>query len=457
MTSKPDTLSESKGKAIPHNLDAEKTVLSCMTLSLDCAGTVLETLTFESFYKLEHQEICKALSELYDNNQLGDLLLLEDYLTKKGRLTKCGGINVVSEVINFTTTSANLDYYINIILEKSIYRNLIEVTSNTLNDCYTAQSDIQEIIDNAEKNIIAISSKNVKNDFVPIKQLVKSSIEKIEFILKSKGALTGIGSGFIELDKHTLGFQAADVVIIAARPSMGKTALALNIALNAALNGAGVAIFSLEMPKTSLVSRLLFSQARVSTQKLTQGVLSKEDGAKLQQAVGILADLPIFIDDTSGANVMELRGKARRLKAKEDIKLIIIDYLQLMSGGKARAENRQQEVSDMSRGIKALARELNVPILILSQLSRGVESRQDKKPVLSDLRESGAIEQDADLVLLLTRKEYYNPDDEPGKADLHLAKHRNGPTANIRLQWNSQYTTFSNLADVPEPDELVGV
>ncbi|OVE73611.1 replicative DNA helicase [bacterium B13(2017)] len=442
-----EPISDTKRRIVPHNIDAEKSVLSAMTLSLDATATAINKLASESFYKLEHRELFNALIELFDVNQVADLVILEDHLTKKGKLEPAGGIQYISEVINYSSTSANLEYYISLINEKSLFRQLIETSSSILTDCYNPQSDINNLIDLAEKKIFDIAKHHLKKDFVVIRDLIKNSIEKAEQLLNLKESVSGLSTGFSELDKKTLGFQPSDMIVLAARPSMGKTALALNIAEYIAIKQEqAVGIFSLEMAKDQLVFRLLCSNAKISIQKLRAGFISKSEGTVLQLAAGRLAEAPIYVDDTPGITLMELRGKARRLKAKADVKLIIIDYLQLLSSRAIRYEGRQQEISDISRSIKELARELNIPIIILSQLNRAVEQRTDHRPMLSDLRESGAIEQDADVVLLLTRREYYNPEDEPGTADLILAKQRNGPTGEMKLQWNSEYTRFSNLA-----------
>jgi replicative DNA helicase len=427
-----------------------------MTLTLDAAATALHALRAESFYKLEHREIFTALGDLYEKNLLGDLVVLEDHLARKGKLQAAGGVEYLSTIINYVSTTANLDHHVRIVTEKAFFRRLIQTSTEITTQCFDPQTDINELIDRAEKKIFEIAQNRIESDFVSIKELIPSSVEKVEQLLNLNESVTGIETGFKELDQKTLGLQPSDMIVVASRPSMGKTSLAMNIAEHVALNKKEpVGVFSLEMSRDQLVFRMLCSHARVSIQKLRTGFISKSQGADLQLSAGRLSEAPVFIDDTPGISIMELRGKARRIKARTDCKLLIIDYLQLLTSHNSRgAEGRQQEISEISRSIKALARELKIPIIILSQLNRAVEQRTDHRPMLSDLRESGAIEQDADVVLLLTRKSYYDPEDEPGTADLILAKQRNGPTGDIKMQWNSEYTRFGNLSRHPDSEML---
>jgi len=438
-------------RAIPHNLEAEKSVLGAMTLTLDAAGEAMQALNAEDFLKLEHREIFDALVELYAVGQLGDAVSLVECLTKRGRLEQAGNVTYVSEIIAFVATGAHLEYHLQIVKEKSTLRKLIDSATQIVTDSFKPESNISDLLNLAEKKIFEIAQTKIHRDFVPIKDLIKSSIEKAEELFNLKDQLTGIPSGFDDLDNKTSGFQTSDLIVLAARPSMGKTALALNFVEHASVQlGHTSAVFSLEMSKEQIVFRLLCSNAQVSYQKLRSGFASKEDFTHLANAASRLAEAPIYIDDTPGITLMELRGKARRLKAKTDCKLFMIDYLQLMTSGQRRAEGRQQEISDISRSLKELARELDCPVVILSQLNRAVESRNDRRPVLSDLRESGAIEQDADIVMLLTRKEYYNADDEPGMADLIIAKQRNGPVGDIKLYFNKEFAKFGNLSFASE-------
>ncbi|MBN2144369.1 MAG: replicative DNA helicase [Candidatus Aureabacteria bacterium] len=443
-----DLLSISQGKNLPYNLEAEKSVLGAMTLTLDAVATASNLLISESFYKPEHQEIFKSLTSLFEQNATGDLVALVDDLTKKGKLSQAGGSSYLSEIVNYVTTTANLEHHINIISEKYILRKLADVTTSLATECFNPRIELTELLDQAEKKIFAIGQSKIQRDFIPIKDLMRNSMDMVEQLFNLKHAVTGLGTGFYKLDEMTSGLQPSDMIVLASRPSMGKTAFALNILEHVALvEKKPVGFFSLEMSKEQVVMRLLCSHARVSSQKLRTGFLPKHDYPKLSNSGGRLADSPIYIDDTPGISIMELRGKARRLKAKTDCQLLMIDYLQLMTSGMGRNyEGRQQEISDISRAIKSLARELNIPIFILSQLNRLVELRKDHEPMLSDLRESGAIEQDADVVLLLTRKDYYEETDDPGKAQFNLSKQRNGPTGKFELVFNKECTRFENMA-----------
>jgi len=358
-------------------------------------------------------------------------------------------VTYISSVIDFVPTSANVEHYSQIVKEKGILRKLIRNATQIIHESYESTGQIEDIVDKAEKLIFEIADLKHKSKSVLIKELVRESIETLDKLYKRKEHITGIATGFREFDKMTSGLQKADLIIVAGRPSMGKSGLAVSIAENAAIeNKKSVAIFSLEMSKEQLVQRMLCSQARVDAHKVRSGFLAPPDWPKLTAAAGKLSESKIFIDDTPAISALELRAKARRLKANHDVDLIILDYLQLMRGS-SKTDNRQQEISEISRSIKALARELNVPIIALSQLSRAVESRQDHRPQLSDLRESGAIEQDADVVVLLMREEYYEPTEEnKGVADVHIAKQRNGPVGTIKLSFIKEYVRFENLAFV---------
>jgi len=436
------------GRTVPHNLDAEKSVLSAMTLTLEGTALTLQLLKPDYFHRLEHQELFIALSDLFTKNILGDVVTIVDHLSKKGRLSQAGGASLVSEIVGFAATPAHLEHHISIVREKALLRSLIQTSTSIITDCYSVGADLTILLDQVERKVFEITQVKIERDFVPIKDLIQHSIEKAEQLYSLKNAVTGVSSGFSKVDQMTSGLQPSDMIVLAARPSMGKTAMALNVVEHVALNEQkSVGIFSLEMSKEQVVFRLLCSHARISSQKIRSGYLKKEDFPKLENAYSRLRTAPIYVDDTPGISVMELRAKARRLKARSNCQLLIIDYLQLMtSGTHSSREGRQQEISEISRSVKGLARELNVPIIILSQLNRAVENRTDHRPQLSDLRESGAIEQDADVVFLLTRKEYYNKDDEPGMADLILAKQRNGPTGEIKLHWSKDYTRFENLS-----------
>lgn len=447
-----------KSKAIPHNIEAEKCVLGAMTLTLDAVMTAIHHLKPQDFYKQEHQDIFEAIVALSDKGIVADLVALLEFLEKKGKLQTAGGPAYVTSIVHYVPTTANLEGHSEIIKEKALLRRLIETSTEIVENCFNPEMEIKELIDTAEKKIFEVSNQRVKSDFTPIRDLVKHSIEKAEELYNLKDSLTGVGTGFAKLDQFTCGLQPSDMIVLAARPSMGKTAFALNIVEHiAVVEKKSVGVFSLEMSKEQIVFRLLCSHARVSSQKIRSGFLKKEDFPRLENAYSRLREAPIYIDDTPGITVMEMRGKARRLKAQTNCQFLIIDYLQLMSSGFKRNDGRQQEISDISRSIKELARELNIPVMILSQLNRSVEQRADHRPMLSDLRESGAIEQDADVVLMLTRKEYYNKEDEPGIADLILAKQRNGPTGDIKLHFNNEYTRFENLSFGDEMDEYISL
>lgn len=447
MTSDQEKLASLKGRAIPHNIDAEKSILAAMSLTLDACATAVAKLLPEDFYKEEHRHLFQILLDLYDENQPGDVVSVVEALKKKSLLESCGGVSGVSSVLSSAATAAHLEHHIEIIREKRTLRELIQTATSIVTDSYRPDTEIKELLDQAEKKIFEIAQAKVERDFVHIKTLIRSSIEKAEQLYNMSDELTGLPTGLTKLDEMTNGLQPSDMIVLAARPSMGKTALALNIVEHAAVaHKKSVGFFSLEMSKEQVVFRILCSNAYVGGQALRSGFASKEDFSKLATAASRLAAAPIFIDDTPGITVMEMKGKARRLKAKSDVQLLVIDYLQLMSGSGGRSDGRQQEISDISRSVKELARELNIPIIILSQLNRAVENRTDHRPMLSDLRESGAIEQDADVVMMLMRKEYYNSEVEPGLADLIVAKQRNGPVGDIKLHFNKDCTRFENLS-----------
>ena len=420
-----------------------------MLIDEEAIGLAIEILDEMWFYEEAHRKIYRTILGLYNHSKNVDLITLSDKLKSDGQLESVGGVTYLSSIIDFVPTSANVEHYAHIVKEKGILRKLIKNSTQIINESFEAQGNIDQVVDDAERLIFEVADLKQKNPSVHIKELVKQSIETIDQLYQRKEHITGIATGFTEFDKMTSGLQKSDLVIIAGRPSMGKSALAVSIGEWAAINGkTGVGFFSLEMSKEQLVQRMLCSQARVDAHKVRSGFLSPSDWPKLTAAAGRLSEAKIFIDDTPAISVLELRAKARRLKANHDIQLIILDYLQLMRST-AKSDSRQQEISEISRSIKALARELNIPVIALSQLSRAVESRQDHKPQLSDLRESGAIEQDADLVILLMREEYYNATEEnKGVADVHIAKQRNGPVGTVKLTFIKEYMRFENLAHV---------
>ena len=431
----------------PQNIDAEKSVLGSLLIDEEAIGAAIEILDEAWFYEQAHRQIFRAVLELYNQRKNVDLITLSDKLKNDGTLEQIGGVSYLSFLIDLVPSAANVEHYANIVKEKGVLRRLIRNATNIIAESYESTGNVDEVVDNAERLIFEVSDLKQRTQSVHIKDLVRQSIEKLDFLYQRKQHVTGISTGFEKIDHMTSGLQNSDLVIIAGRPSMGKSALAISMAEYVGIEQKqGVAIFSLEMSKEQLVQRMLCSQARVDAHKVRSGFLAPADWPKLTAAAGRLSESKIFIDDTPAISILELRAKARRLKANQGIELIILDYLQLMRST-IQSESRQQEISEISRSLKALARELSVPVIALSQLSRAVESRQDHKPQLSDLRESGAIEQDADLVVLLMREEYYNPTEEnKGVADVMIAKQRNGPVGTVKLAFIKEYMRFENLA-----------
>ncbi len=436
-------------KLPPQNLEAEKSVLGSILIDEEAIGLVLEIIDETAFYTEAHRLIYQAVLFLYNDHKNVDLITLSDRLKTTGQLEKIGGVSYLTQIIDFVPSSANVEHYAAIVREKGIQRQLIRNATRIIQETYETKSDINELVDHAEKLIFEIADLGERQKSVHIKDLIKQSIAVIDSLYQRKEYITGVPTGYEEFDKMTSGLQKSDLVIVAGRPSMGKSSLALCMAEYACVEKKiGVAFFSLEMSKEQLVQRLLCAHARVDAHKVRSGFLSPSDWPKLTAAAGKLSAAPMYVDDTPGISVLELRAKARRLKVNHNIQLIVLDYLQLMRSS-SKVESRQQEISEISRSLKALARELNIPIIGISQLSRAVESRQDHRPQLSDLRESGAIEQDADLVALLIREEYYNPTEEnKGIADIIIAKQRNGPVGTIKLAFIKEYMRFENLARV---------
>lgn len=430
----------------PYSLEAEQSVLGSMMIDKEAIAAASEILTSDDFYSDAHKEIYNAILGMYEQGEPVDLITLTEALRQRGTLEGIGAA-YLTELSMVVPSTANVKYYIRIVEEKAILRRLIKASNDIIKDSYEAQQEVDIILDEAEKRIFKIAERRSRADFEPIKVALLDAYAQIEELSKNKGKIIGVPTGFTDFDLMTAGLHPSDFVLIAARPSMGKTSFALNIAQYAAINeGIPVAIFSLEMSKSQLVQRMLSSEANVELQKVRTGDLEDTDWIKLVQAASPLSQAPIFIDDTPGISVMEMRSKARRLKLEHGLGMVVIDYLQLMSG-RGRPENRQQEISEISRSLKALARELDVPVVTLSQLSRAPEARTDHRPMLSDLRESGAIEQDADVVVFLYRDEYYNPDTEKQNiAEVIIAKQRNGPTGTVELVWLGQFTKFANYA-----------
>ncbi|MCX5696018.1 MAG: replicative DNA helicase [Candidatus Omnitrophica bacterium] len=436
-------------KIPPQNLDAEMAVLGSMLLDEEAIATAVEILDKNFFYKDTHQKIFQAISDLYAVNKAVDLITLTDALKREGSLDAIGGVSYLTSLANSVPTSANIGHYVQIVKEKSILRTLINNSTKIISLCYESEGNVAEVVDNAERFIFEVSERKTQGSYLHIKEIVKESIETIDVLYRKKAHVTGIPTGFIDFDIKTAGLQNSDLIVIAGRPSMGKSALALGMVEHAGIvEKIPTAIFSLEMSKEQLAQRMLCAHAKVDAQKVRTGYLATSDWPRLTAAAGKLSEAPIFIDDSPAISVMELRAKARRLKAQQDIKLIILDYMQLMRGTSG-IESRQQEISEISRSLKALARELHIPIVAISQLSRAVESRTDHRPQLSDLRESGAIEQDADVVVLLLREEYYTQTSEnQGIAEVIIAKQRNGPVGSFKLAFIKEYTRFENIARI---------
>jgi len=441
------------GRNPPQNISAEQAALGSMLLQEDAILHGVDILRPEDFYKKSHQIIFKCILELFDKSKGVDLVTLTEELNRINLLEEIGGVTYLTNLINSVPTAANIEHYIKIIEEKSILRNLINSATKIISMGYEEKEDAKILLDKAEHLIFEVSERNLGQSFVPIKEILQDSFEKIENLYHRDEFITGTPSGFDEFDDITTGFQPSELIVIAGRPGMGKTAFCMTIAQYIAVSkNTPVALFSLEMSKSQLVQRMLCSEARVDAHNLRKGRLAESDWPTLSMAAGRLASAPIFIDDTAGITCLEIKAKARRLKAQHNLGLVIIDYLQLITSS-GRVENRQQEISEISRSLKGLARELNVPVIAVSQLSRAVEQRIERRPRLSDLRESGAIEQDADLVVFLYREEYYKPKtDRKGIAEVIISKQRNGPTGQIDLAFVKEYAKFENLARIPEED-----
>lgn len=441
----------------PQNIEAEQAVLGAMLIDKEAIAKVSEILTSTDFYREAHRVIFNAMLELYNKNEAVDMVTVTEILKRDNKLEDIGGIAYITSLANAVITAANIKFHADIVAEKSVLRQLVRVSTEIAAMGYEGNEDISTMLDTAESRILEISNRKKKADFTPIYDVLMESVQNIEKLLTNKGGLTGLPTGFTDLDKLTSGLQASDFIILAARPSMGKTALALNIVQNVALRAhkkvggepRSVAFFSLEMSKEQLVNRMLCAEAGIDSQRLRIGEMGDKDWNSLWTACDAMSKAKIYIDDTAGITAMDMRSRARRLKAEHGLDLIIVDYLQLMQGSGRRnnSGDRQQEVSEISRSLKALARELNVPVLALSQLSRGVEARQVKRPMLSDLRESGSLEQDADIVAFLYREDYYNPNTENKHTELIIAKHRNGPVETVNLFFYKQFTKFRDLSN----------
>jgi replicative DNA helicase len=446
------------GRSAPWSAEAEQAVLAAMLLDQDAALRAAELIDDTMFYREAHRRLFRTMLALTERRVVIDHVTLNDELLRRGELEAAGGVDYLAELVDAVPTTANLEYHAKIVRDKAILRRLIETATSVISEAYEGRSTAGDLLDTAESRIFQISQERGDEGFMRIKEMLWPTMERIESLQRSGKSITGVASGFVDLDEMTSGFQKAELVIVAARPSMGKTALCLNLATHASVEAeCGVAIFSLEMSKEALVQRMLCSEAMVDSQRVRQGRLRDEDFTRLARAAGVLQNCRLWIDDTPALNLLEMRSKARRLKVEHDIGLVIVDYLQLMRGPE-RAENRVQEISEISRSLKGLAKELDIPVVALSQLSRASEQRGgDRRPILSDLRDSGAIEQDADIVIFIHRPEMYEgPVDKEGnslegKAEIIVGKHRNGPTGTVELFFHKSFTRFESFTDRPEP------
>lgn len=433
------------GRIPPHSLEAEQSVLGAMILDKEAINTAIEIIRPNDFYKEANKEIFESILILFNKNEPVDLITLSEELKRRGTLENTGGVTYLANLSSGVATTANTKYYCKIVEEKAILRRLIKASDEVIAKSYEDSDEVNSIIETAEKNIFDITQGRNREGFSPISEVLLSSFSQIEERAANQGALTGLTTGFTDLDHKISGLQKADLILLAARPSMGKTAFGINIATNAALKaGAQVAIFSLEMSKEQLVQRMISATAHVDLQKIISGSLAEDEWIEIINSMSPLSQAGIYIDDTPGISLMEMKAKCRRLKIEKGLDLVMIDYLQLMQL-EGKQESRQQEISSISRGLKALAKEMECPVIALSQLSRAPELRSDHRPILSDLRESGAIEQDADIVMFLYRDEYYHEDSElKNIGEVIIAKHRNGPTGNLELVWKGEYTKFLN-------------
>ncbi|MBW2035968.1 MAG: replicative DNA helicase [Deltaproteobacteria bacterium] len=441
-------------KVPPQNIEAEQSILSAILIDNKVLPEVLEILSREDFYRESHRKIFQAMIELFEQNEPADLVTLSNFLREKGQLESVGGASYLAELVDTVPMAANVSHYARIVQEKATLRRLIEKAASITSRCFADKGDVDDVLDFAQRSIFAISENKIKPSFYALSDILTETYASVQKAYDNKVLVTGVPTGYRGLDEKTSGLQPGELIVIAGRPSMGKTALALNIARNAAVEtGIPAAIFSLEMSKEQLAFRMLSAEARIDASRMRGGFLSETDLARIIRAAGALSDIPIYIDDSPTISALEIRAKARRMKMEKGLGLIIIDYLQLMKG-RSSAERRELEISEISRSLKALAKEVDVALVALSQLNRKVEDRSNKRPVLSDLRESGAIEQDADVIIFIYRDEVYNRDENnpnKGIAELLLAKQRNGPTGTVKLAFLERYTRFEDLAPETEP------
>ena len=436
-------------RVMPHSVEAEQSVVGAMLMDKDAILTASEIISGQDFYQSAYGVIFDSMVELFNEGKPVDLITLQERLKEKDVPAEIASLEFVKDLVTAVPTSANVKYYADIVSDKAMMRKLIKLNEEIANICYAGKEPLESVLETTEKSVFDLLQRRNTGDYVPIKDVVLNALDRIEKASKNKGTVTGIPTGFVELDYKLSGLQPSDLVLVAARPSMGKTAFVLNIAQYIAFKkDKGVAVFSLEMSKEQLVNRLFSLESQVDAQALRTGNMKDSDWEKLIEGAGIIGQSNLIIDDTPGISVSELRSKCRKYKLEHGLDIVIIDYLQLMTGSVGKSsESRQQEISEISRSLKALARELSVPVIALSQLSRAVESRPDKRPMLSDLRESGAIEQDADVVMFIYRDEYYNKDSEfKRQAEIIIAKQRNGPVGTVHLAWLGEYTKFANLS-----------
>ena len=435
------------GKVPPNDVEAEQAIIGSMLTDKDAVISAVEVLKAEDFYREDNKIIYEAILNLYSRSEPIDIITVKSELESMGKIDQVGGLEYLAELPEKVPTTANAMKYVKIVEEKSTLRQLIKTANEIIELGYSPTEDVEDIMEGAEKKIFDVMQQKNQKGYEPIKDVLVESFTKLEELYNRKQHITGVPSGFMELDYKTAGFHGSDLILIAARPAMGKTAFALNIATNAAVRAnVPVAVFSLEMSKEQLVNRVLCSEAMVDSNKVRTGKLEEDDWTKLAETIGPLSEAEIYIDDTPGISITEIRAKCRKLKLEKNIGMIVIDYLQLIQGTNKRNGSREQEISEISRSLKMLAKELNVPVIVLSQLSRAAEQRPDHRPMLSDLRESGAIEQDADIVMFLYRDDYYNEDSEKkGIAEVIIAKHRGGSTGTVELLWLGSYTKFVNI------------
>ena len=434
-------------KVPPHDLEAEQAVIGSMLTDKEAVISAIEALSDEDFYREDNRIIYSAIMNLYNRGDAIDIITLKSELSSMGKLEAVGGLEYLAELPEKVPTTANVDKYIKIVEEKSTLRTLIKTANELITLGYDPTQEVEELMDNAEKKIFGVMQNRAQKTYSSMKDILVDTFVELEELYNRKEHVTGVPSGFVDLDYKTAGFHGSELILVAARPAMGKSAFALNIATNAAVRAkTPVAIFSLEMSKEQMANRILCSEALVDSNKVRTGKVEDDDWTKLAEASGLLSEAQIFIDDTPGISIMEIRAKCRKMKLEKDIGLVVIDYLQLVQGSNKRASSREQEIAEISRSLKILAKEINVPVIALSQLSRAPEQRPDHRPMLSDLRESGSIEQDADIVMFLYRDDYYNQDSEKKNvAEVILAKHRAGSTGTVELAWLGNYTKFANL------------